>query len=49
MEHHFINNNSRRPSTTAMPTNNQIAKDNYEYELMKLVERERQQAVAAQV
>ncbi len=42
MEHHFLNDNNHR----TMPTNNQIAKDSYEYELMKLMERERQLMVA---
>jgi len=42
MEHHFVNDNNRRISTINMPTNNQIAKDSYEYEVMRLMERERQ-------
>lgn len=48
MEQHFLNNNNRRSSTTTMTTNSQIPKDSYEYELMKLMERERQ-VMAAQV
>ncbi|CAF2647956.1 unnamed protein product [Rotaria sp. Silwood2] len=43
-----MNNNRRLPSM-AMPTNNQIAQDNaYEFELMKLMEQERQLLAARQ-
>jgi hypothetical protein len=43
MAQHYLNNN-RRTSTA----NNQIAQDSYEYDVMKLMERERQY-IAAQV
>jgi hypothetical protein len=46
MEQYFFNDNNRRTSTITMPTNNQIAKDSYEYELMRLMERERQMMTA---
>jgi hypothetical protein len=42
MEHHFFNDNNHRTSTITMPINNQISNDSYEYELMKIKERERQ-------
>jgi hypothetical protein len=44
MAHQFPNNNNnRRPlSMISMPTSDQMAKDSYEYELMKLIEREQQ-------
>jgi len=46
MEHHFVNDNNHRISTITMPTNNQIPKDSYEYEVMRLMERERQLMIA---
>jgi hypothetical protein len=46
MAHNFPNNN-RRTSMGGMPTtSDQIAKNSYEYELMKLIERERQFSAA---
>jgi hypothetical protein len=49
MAHHHLNsnnNNNRRTSIVAMPINNQIVNDSYDYELMKLMEQERQFMVA---
>jgi len=46
MEQYFFNDNNRRTSTITTPTNNQIAKDSYEYELMRSMERERQLMIA---
>ncbi len=46
MAQHFIHDNHHRKSNIIMPTNNQIAKDSYDYELKKLMERERQLLVA---
>ncbi len=42
MAQHFFNDNHRQVSTVVMPTYDQVIKDNYEQELMKLMERERQ-------
>jgi len=42
MAQHFFNDNYRQASTIVMPTYDQVIKDNYEQELMKLMERERQ-------
>lgn len=48
MAHHIINGsrnhnlNSRRPSSIAVASDNQIVQDAYDYEMKKLIEHERQ-------
>jgi hypothetical protein len=42
MAHNNYPNNNQRLSSMVMPTNNQILQNTYEYELMKLMEQERQ-------